>query len=141
VRRGKGGRRREVGMDRWGCQHLHRGSRSGPRCRSDCCCASSTVRRLIGIGSNPPHESSCDEPPRQLAYAVDSRRTSVASAVHAHPRRSGALSEGADARAARSDARRAIAAARRYLGRLSRAVWARCGGGRIAGTRCCRRRR
>jgi hypothetical protein len=28
-----------------------------------------------------------------------------------------------------------------HVRRLSRAVWARCGGARIAGTRCCRRRR
>jgi hypothetical protein len=34
-----------------------------------------------------------------------------------------------------------IAAARRCLGCLSRAVWARCGGARIAETRCYRRRR
>lgn len=48
----------------------------GPRCRSDNCCASSTGRRRVGIGSNPPHGSSCDEPLRRLAYAADSRRTS-----------------------------------------------------------------
>jgi integrase len=39
VRRGKGGRRREVGMDRWRGRSWSRGLRSGVNCRSGRCCA------------------------------------------------------------------------------------------------------
>ena len=39
VRHGKGGRRREVGMDPWGWDHPVPGSSSGSRCRSARCCA------------------------------------------------------------------------------------------------------
>jgi site-specific recombinase XerD len=39
VRQGKGGKRREVGMDDWGFDHSSRGSRAGSRCRSGRCSA------------------------------------------------------------------------------------------------------
>jgi site-specific recombinase XerD len=38
VRRGKGGRRREVGMDRWGCRSWSRGWPPGESSRSARCC-------------------------------------------------------------------------------------------------------
>jgi len=39
VRRGKGGKRREVGVDRWAWDQLDPGSRSAASCRSALCCA------------------------------------------------------------------------------------------------------
>ena len=39
IRRGKGGRRREVGLDTWAWQHLNAGLRSVSRCVAERCCA------------------------------------------------------------------------------------------------------
>jgi integrase len=39
VREGKGGKRREVGMDAWGFVNSSRGSRADSRCRSERCSA------------------------------------------------------------------------------------------------------
>ena len=89
VRRGKGGRRREVGWTAGAGSSSDRGSRSGRRCRSGSCCASSTVRRLVAIGSNPPRGSTCDEPRRRLAYAADSRRTSSGTRMRSKMAREG----------------------------------------------------
>jgi integrase len=50
VRRGKGGRRREVGMDAWGWEELHLGSSGGSSSLSGRCSASSTVRHAAGTG-------------------------------------------------------------------------------------------
>src|SRR5687768_15057915 len=50
VRRGKGGRRREVGVDEWGGSNYSRGSRRAESCPSVCFSASSTVRRADGSG-------------------------------------------------------------------------------------------
>jgi len=48
VRHGKGDKRREVGMDRWGWSHLRHGSSCAPVCRSGGCSASSADRRGAG---------------------------------------------------------------------------------------------
>jgi integrase len=50
VRRGKGGRRREVGMDDWAGRSSSRGSRRASSCPSDRCSAWSTVRPVDGHG-------------------------------------------------------------------------------------------
>jgi integrase len=50
VRRGKGGKRREVGMDRWVREQIDPGLRSGSPCTSERCFASSTVRRRVVRG-------------------------------------------------------------------------------------------
>jgi integrase len=39
VRQGKGGKRRDVGMDNWASINSGRGSRAGSRCRSGRCSA------------------------------------------------------------------------------------------------------
>ena len=57
VRRGKGGRRREVGMDDWAWEQLRPGSTRGSSCRSDRCSASSTA---------PPRRHGRPPPPAEL---------------------------------------------------------------------------
>jgi hypothetical protein len=52
VRKGKGGRRREVGMDTWACQQLQSCLRREASSRSGRGGASSTVQPLAGIGNN-----------------------------------------------------------------------------------------
>ena len=55
VRRGKGGRRREVGMDDWAWEQLDAlAARRGSSCRSGRCSASSTAPRAGGRGRPPP---------------------------------------------------------------------------------------
>jgi integrase len=53
VRRGKGGKRREVGMDQWGGINSGHGWRSEPRSRSVRCSASSTDRPAGAGGRRP----------------------------------------------------------------------------------------
>src|SRR5215213_9853119 len=50
VRRGKGGRRREAGMDAWEWEQLQPWLTRGASSRSVRCCASSTGRRADGTG-------------------------------------------------------------------------------------------
>ena len=50
VRSGKGGRRREIGMDAWAGSSCVRGSAPAPICRSARCSASSTARPAVGRG-------------------------------------------------------------------------------------------
>jgi integrase len=57
VRRGKGGRRREVGMGDRAWNSSNRGSRPGSSCRSGRCSASSTAPRADGRGRPPPARS------------------------------------------------------------------------------------
>jgi hypothetical protein len=80
VRRGKGGRRREVGMDDWarGSSSNH-GSRSGSSCRSDRCSASSTVRHAHGRGQPAPPAQNCNASPARPGCGGASRRTSCAT--------------------------------------------------------------
>jgi hypothetical protein len=75
VRRGKGGRRREVGMDRWAWDHSSPGSRSGLAYRSSLCYASAVARPVAVIGSRRLPASSCGERLWSLVSGVGSRRT------------------------------------------------------------------
>jgi site-specific recombinase XerC len=50
VRRGKGGKRREVGMDRWAWEQISRGCASASACASERCFVWSTVRRRVARG-------------------------------------------------------------------------------------------
>jgi len=51
VRRGKGGRRREVGMDDWGFEQLEPCCTRASRCRSVPCSASPTAARAVAHGT------------------------------------------------------------------------------------------
>jgi integrase len=64
VRRGKGGRRREVGMDDWAWSSSSHGSRRGSSWRSGRCSASSTVRHADGRGQPPPARHCAASPAR-----------------------------------------------------------------------------
>ena len=63
VRRGKGGRRREVGMDHWGWTELHPWLELRVELPVVCCSASSMVRRVDATGPAPPPERTCAGPP------------------------------------------------------------------------------
>ena len=79
VRNGKGGRRREIGMDAWGWEQLRPGSPPASSCRSGRCSASSTARPAGGRGRAPTRaSSSAGSPPRRVSGAA-SRRTSCAT--------------------------------------------------------------
>src|SRR3954452_3550690 len=78
VRRGKGGRRREVGMDRWAWSQLEPWMEIRGRPRLARCCVSSTVRPPAGIGSNPPPANNYAELLRQRACGAGSLRISYA---------------------------------------------------------------
>ena len=92
VRRGKGGRRREVGMDDWAWSSLSPGSRREWRCRSDRCSASSTAPRAGAVGGRR----------RPLGAATRRPRGRRAATVRAAPaaarpcRRDGARGRAAD---------------------------------------------
>jgi site-specific recombinase XerC len=58
VRSGKGGRRREVGMDEWGWEQLHPWLNARTGFRSDRCSASLTARRAGDRGRAPPYARS-----------------------------------------------------------------------------------
>ena len=58
VRRGKGGRRREVGMDDWAWDRSRPGCRRASSCRSGRCSASSTAPHADGRGPPPPRAAS-----------------------------------------------------------------------------------
>jgi integrase len=79
VRRGKGGRRREVGTDRWAWQQLQPWLEIRAALPVGRCCASSTGRPLVETGSSPLRASSCDGSPLRLACGGASRRTSSAT--------------------------------------------------------------
>jgi hypothetical protein len=79
VRRGKGGRRREVGMDDWAGSSSNRGSRPGSSCRSGRCSASSTAPHAGGRGRPRPPAASCAASPARPASVGASRRTSFAT--------------------------------------------------------------
>ena len=67
VRCGKGGKRREVGMDAWAWEQLEPWLQLARRCPSARCCASSTARRADGRGPRPLRARNCDEPRHALA--------------------------------------------------------------------------
>jgi len=80
VRRGKGGRRREVGMDDWAWEQLEPfGCKRGLGCRSGRCSASSTAPRADGRGRPPPPALSCDASRARPACGDASRHTSCAT--------------------------------------------------------------
>ena len=79
VRRGKGGRRREVGMDDWAWEQLEPWLQARSSSRSDRCSASSTAPRVGGPGRLPPPARSCAASPARPAYGDASRRTSCAT--------------------------------------------------------------
>jgi integrase len=77
VRRGKGGRRREVRMDDWAWEQLEPWLQArASSCRSDRCSASSTGPRADGHGRPPPPAPSCAASPATPACDDASHRTS-----------------------------------------------------------------
>ncbi len=66
VWRGKGGKRRELGMDRWAWEHPDRGLRSEPTFRLVRCCVCCTDRPLDVTGKHRPHASSSIGRPHKL---------------------------------------------------------------------------
>jgi integrase len=79
VRNGKGGHRREIGMDAWGWEQLRPGSPLAPSSRSGRCSASSTARPAGGPGRAPTYASSSAGSPPKRASGAASRRTSCAT--------------------------------------------------------------
>jgi integrase len=81
VRRGKGGKRREVGMDRWGWEQSNRGSTGASSCPSAPCCGSSTAREP----ARPWSPSAARTTLRRLAVGAGVRRRLAPHQLrHAH---------------------------------------------------------
>lgn len=78
VRHGKGGKRREVGMDDWGWEQLRPWSLLAPSCRSGRSSVSSTVRPVGDLGRAPLHERSSAASHSRPASDVASLPTSFA---------------------------------------------------------------
>jgi len=78
VRRGKGGRRREVGMDAGPGSNCSHGSSSDASYPSGRCCASSPARAEAVTGRRPPCAPNSAESPRRPGFVAGSRRTSCA---------------------------------------------------------------
>jgi integrase len=76
VRRGKGGRRREVGMDTWGWDELQPWLELRVGLPSALCSVSSTAGRVAASGRAPPPEPTCGAPPSQRVSADGSLRIS-----------------------------------------------------------------
>jgi hypothetical protein len=81
VRRGNGGRRREVGMDAGAGRNSSRGSSCDSSCPSGRCSASSTDAPAAGIGPPPPREQTCAGRSSEPVSAGASHRTKLR---HAH---------------------------------------------------------
>jgi integrase len=79
VRRGKGGRRREVGMDAWGWEQLDPWLHVRWGYRSDRCSASSMARPADATGRPPRHARSSGVPPPRPECVDASRPTSSAT--------------------------------------------------------------
>ena len=79
VRRGKGGRRREVGMDDWAWEQLAAGSKHASSRRSGRCSASSTDPRADGRGRPPPPARSSAASPTRPVRGDASPRTKCAT--------------------------------------------------------------
>lgn len=76
VRRGKGGRRREVGMDAWAWEQLQPWLEVRPELPVGPCSAASPDRRSAVRGHTPRCAPSCDALLHRRAYAADLPRTS-----------------------------------------------------------------
>jgi integrase len=76
VRRGKGGRRREVGMDAWRSEQLQPWLETRRELRSVHCCASSTAPRAVGTGRPRRPAPSCGAAPPRPVCGDGLRRTS-----------------------------------------------------------------
>jgi integrase len=76
VRRGKGGRRREVGMDAWGWEELQPWLDTRRKLPIGPLSASSTARRVDANGRPPQHAPSCGAPPSRQECGAASRHTS-----------------------------------------------------------------
>jgi integrase len=100
VRRGQGGRRRQVGMDDWAWEHIEPWLNSAPSCPSGRCSASSADRpagdraRPAPLARNfgqPPRRptSAAASPPHQLrhAHAVEMAREGIPFAGDPAPAR------------------------------------------------------
>ncbi len=70
VRRGKGGRRREVGMDRWGWDTSSRGLNSARPCRSVRCSACCAARPAAAPVHPPGSGCSYATPLRRLGFGA-----------------------------------------------------------------------
>ena len=80
VRRGKGGRRREIGMDDWGWQELEPRLVRASLCPSVHCSSASSTDAPAGARGRPAvHAPSCDAPPPGRACADASPLTSCAT--------------------------------------------------------------
>jgi integrase len=78
IRRGKGGRRREVGLDTWGWDELRPCLSCGLSFRSVRCFASSPARRVGAIGRPLRHARTCGARLPRPGFGVGSRRTNCA---------------------------------------------------------------
>ena len=76
IRRGKGGNRREVGMDRWAWEQLTPWLRRGPRFPSAPCSACCAARPAVAPGPLLESARSCTRPPPEPEYDDALRRIS-----------------------------------------------------------------
>ena len=79
VRRGKGDKRREVGMDRWAWTQLQPWLELRTNCRSGDCSASCAARHGDGRARRQVSERNCITPPPQPECGAGSRRTNSAT--------------------------------------------------------------
>jgi integrase len=77
VRRGKGGKRREVGMHRWAWEQLDPWLEIRREFQSERSYVFFTDRQLAGAGKLQQHASKCTVPPRKLVSGVGSRLTNM----------------------------------------------------------------
>jgi integrase len=88
IRHGKGGRRREVGMDEWGWEQLRPWLTARAELPIGPCSASSTVRPADGRGQAPPSAASSGGSPPAPESGAASRRTSCVTRTRSRARAS-----------------------------------------------------
>src|SRR5215216_5871464 len=86
VRNGKGGRRREIGMDAWAFEQLRPWLAARVELPTGRCSASSTARPADGRGRAPTCASSCAGSPPKRVSGGASRRTSCATPTPSNSR-------------------------------------------------------